>query len=181
MLGLFGNGGAIAGVVEGAKAADREASVEIHQIRYFLALSRSLNFTRAAEECHVSQPALTRAVQALEAELGGPLIHRERRTSHLTDLGKRMLPLLQRCYDSAMSAKELARAAANPESAPLRLALSRTVCLEKLMGAVASMFRAFPHAQLTLVHGGGPEVLAALKAGDADLALAGPLERDWLA
>ena len=155
------------------------ASLEIHQIRYFLALSRSLNFTRAAEECHVSQPALTRAVQALEAELGGALMVRERRTSHLTDLGKRMLPLLQRCYDSAMSAKELARAAANPAAAPLRIALSHTVNVERLMAPIAAMFRSFPLAHLTLIHGGGCELLAALKAGDADLAVAGPLARDW--
>ncbi|NDC57514.1 MAG: LysR family transcriptional regulator [Alphaproteobacteria bacterium] len=101
--------------------------MEIHQIRYFLALARSLNFTRAAEECCVGQPALTRAIQALEAELGGALICRERRTSHLTDLGQRMLPLLQASYDSAMSAKALARAVAKPDAMPLRLAVSNTV------------------------------------------------------
>lgn len=43
----------------------------MHQVRYFLAVSRTRNFTRAAEECNVSQPALTRAVKHLEAELGG--------------------------------------------------------------------------------------------------------------
>ncbi|MBY0421745.1 MAG: LysR family transcriptional regulator, partial [Parvularculaceae bacterium] len=62
--------------------------MEMQQIRYFLALSRTLNFTRAAEECNVSQPALTRAIQALEAELGGELIRREHSRSHLTELGK---------------------------------------------------------------------------------------------
>jgi len=50
----------------------------MHQIRYFLAVSRTLNFTRAAEECGVSQPSLTRAIQTLEAELGGELFKRER-------------------------------------------------------------------------------------------------------
>ena len=48
----------------------------MHQIRYFLAVSRTLNFTRAAEECSVSQPSLTRATQTLEAELGGELCSR---------------------------------------------------------------------------------------------------------
>jgi DNA-binding transcriptional LysR family regulator len=43
--------------------------MELHQIRYFLALTRSLNFTRAAETCNVTQPALTKAVQKLELEL----------------------------------------------------------------------------------------------------------------
>ena len=85
--------------------------MEMQQIRYFLTLAQTLNFTRAAEECHVTQPALTRAIQALEAELGGDLIRRERRHSHLTELGRRMLPLMQQCYDAATSAQSLARAA----------------------------------------------------------------------
>jgi DNA-binding transcriptional LysR family regulator len=40
--------------------------MEMHQVRYFLAMARSLNFTRAAEECNVTQPSLTRAIQKLE-------------------------------------------------------------------------------------------------------------------
>ncbi len=43
--------------------------MELHQIRYFLAVCGTLNFTRAAEHCHVSQPSLTRAVKKLEDEL----------------------------------------------------------------------------------------------------------------
>src|SRR5205085_1303897 len=44
--------------------------MEMHQVRYFLAVARVLNFTRAADECNVSQPSLTRAIKQLEAELG---------------------------------------------------------------------------------------------------------------
>lgn len=73
--------------------------MEMQQVRYFLAVSRTLNFTRAAEECNVTQPALTRAIKQLEDELGGELIRREGRFSHLSDLGNRMLPLLRQCYE----------------------------------------------------------------------------------
>jgi DNA-binding transcriptional LysR family regulator len=45
--------------------------MEMHQVRYFLAVAQKLNFSRAAEECNVSQPALSRGVQQLEGELGG--------------------------------------------------------------------------------------------------------------
>ena len=69
--------------------------MEMHQIRYFLAAARTLNFTRAAEECNVAQPSLTRAIQQLEQEFSGDLFRRERKLSHLTDLGQRMLPLMQ--------------------------------------------------------------------------------------
>ena len=58
--------------------------MEMHQIRYFLAVCETLNFTRAAENCYVSQPALTRAVHKLEEELGGLLLRRENSLTHLT-------------------------------------------------------------------------------------------------
>jgi DNA-binding transcriptional LysR family regulator len=49
----------------------------MHLVRYFLALCETLNFSRAAETCNVSQPDLTRAVRKLEEELGGLLLRRE--------------------------------------------------------------------------------------------------------
>jgi DNA-binding transcriptional LysR family regulator len=153
--------------------------MEMQQIRYFLSLSSALNFTRAAEECNVSQPALTRAIQALEAELGGPLIRREGRFSHLTELGKRMLPLMQRCYESAVTAKDVARAVTKNEVAPLSLAVSHSVNLELFMEPIAELFRGFPGIQLRITHGSGEDVLKRLKEGEAELAIAGPIEDNW--
>jgi len=153
--------------------------MEMQQIRYFLALSETLNFTRAAEECNVSQPALTRAIQALEAEFGGPLLRREGRFSHLTELGKRMLPLMRRCYDSAVTARDIARAVTTNEVAPLALAVSNSVNIELFMTPIAELFRGFPGIQLRISHGSGEEVLKRLKDGDAELALAGPIETNW--
>src|SRR6201993_2155410 len=98
--------------------------MEMHQVRYFLAVARTLNFTRAAEECHVAQPSLTRAIQQLEGELGGDLFRRERPHAQLTELGQRMLPLLRRCYESALGARALASSIKSGEVGALRLALS---------------------------------------------------------
>lgn len=153
--------------------------MEMQQIRYFLSLAETLNFTRAAEECNVSQPALTRAIQALEGELGGELIRREGRHSHLTELGKRMTPLLQRCYESAVTARELARAVTKNEVAPLTVAISNSVNVELFMAPVSELFRGFPGLQLRLLHGAGADILKLLKEGGADLALAGSVEDGW--
>src|SRR5262245_12530141 len=101
--------------------------MEMHQVRYFLAVARTLNFTRASEECHVSQPSLTRAIKHLEGELGADLFRRERPAAQLTELGERMLPLLQQCYDSALGARALASSIKAGDVSALRLALSRTI------------------------------------------------------
>jgi DNA-binding transcriptional LysR family regulator len=151
----------------------------MQQVRYFLALANTLNFTRAAEQCNVTQPALTRAIKGLEDELGGELIRREGRLSHLTELGQRMLPLLQQCYDSAASAKAVAKSVAAGEIASLTLAVSRTVNVELLMGALAELYRAFPSLQLKIRRGSVEQVLEQLKSGEADLAIAGPLAEAW--
>ena len=153
--------------------------MEMQQIRYFLSLARTLNFTRAAEACNVSQPSLTRSISLLEAELGGELIRRERRQSHLTELGQRMLPLLQQCYDSATSAKKLARSIKNNEIAPLSVAISRTINIALLTHALSELSRAYPGIQLKVRRGTGAEINKILKDGEAELALAGPLDEAW--
>lgn len=64
--------------------------MELQQLRYFSSVARHRNFTRAAEECRVSQPALSIQIKKLESELGGPLFHRQGRTIVLTNVGKRL-------------------------------------------------------------------------------------------
>ena len=153
--------------------------MEMQQVRYFLAVSRTLNFTRAAEECNVTQPALTRAIKQLEDELGGELIRREGRNTHLTDLGNRMQPLLQQCYDSALTAKSLAAKVKKGEVSTLSIAVSRTLDLDLFTGALGEVRRAFPRIQLRLRRGTGAEICEMLKNGEIELAVGGPLGEDW--
>ncbi|MEJ1158861.1 LysR family transcriptional regulator [Prosthecomicrobium sp. N25] len=151
----------------------------MHQIRYFLAVCRTLNFTRAAESCHVAQPSLTRAIKLLEAELGGDLFRRERNLTHLTDFGQRMLPLLRQCYDSAAAAKTLATSMRTGVSATLALGLSHTVSMALLVEPLAELTRVFPGLDLRFVRGTAPELAESLKKGDVALAIAGPLGETW--
>jgi len=64
--------------------------MELQQLRYFMAVTKHRNFTRAAESCYVSQPALSIQIKKLEDELGGPLFHRQGRKIVLTDIGHRL-------------------------------------------------------------------------------------------
>ena len=95
--------------------------MEMHQVRYFLAVADTLNFTRAAEQCHVSQPALTRAIQQLEEELGGLLLRRERKLTHLTDFGRLIEPHLRQLSADAEAAKSTAKKFLNLQEAQIRL------------------------------------------------------------
>ncbi len=153
--------------------------MEMHQVRYFLAVARHLNFTRAAEECNVAQPSLTRAVKLLEEELGGELFRRERNFTHLTGLGQRMLPMMQHCYDSAQHAKSLAQSIKSGAIAPLTIAVSEAFNLTLLVGFLSELVRTLPGLELALRRGAGAEIASLLQNGDADVAIGGPLGVNW--
>src|SRR2546429_3983985 len=123
----------------GAIKTDRGTTMEMHQVRYFLAVARILNFTRAADECNVTQPSLTRAIKQLEAELGGDLFRRERPAAQLTELGQRMNPLLKQCYEAALGARSLASSFRTGDIGALRLALSHTLDMSILIPFLAEL------------------------------------------
>jgi LysR family transcriptional regulator, hydrogen peroxide-inducible genes activator len=82
--------------------------MQIHQVRYFLALCEELNFTCAARRCGVSQPSLSNAISALERELGGALFDRKPSIA-LTGLGRMVRPYLDEIARNADHAREVAR------------------------------------------------------------------------
>jgi DNA-binding transcriptional LysR family regulator len=155
------------------------SALEMHQIRYFLAVSETLNLTKAAARCNVAQPSLTRAIKALESELGGELLRRERALSHLTELGRRMLPMLRQSYETALAAKAVAASIRQGKAAALSVAISQTVALKPFIPALRELSRAFPGLQLKLSRGSGSEVVEYLKSGAAELGIAGPLSETW--
>jgi DNA-binding transcriptional LysR family regulator len=153
--------------------------MEMHQVRYFLAVARTLNFTRAAEECNVTQPSLTRAIRQLEEELGGDLFRRERPHAQLTELGQRMQPLLQQCYDSALGARSLASSIKTGEVGSLRIALSATIETALLMPYILEIRKHFKHLDVKLMRGTATQVAEFIKSGSAELAIASSFGNTW--
>jgi DNA-binding transcriptional LysR family regulator len=145
--------------------------MEMHQVRYFLALADSLNFTRAAELCNVSQPALTRAIQQLEEELGGLLLRRERKLSHLTDFGRLVEPHLRRLFADAETAKTTARRFLTLQQAQIRLGVMCTVGPARFVSFLASFRTANPGCEMTLIEGVPARLSDLLLRGDLDLAV----------
>lgn len=153
--------------------------MEMHQVRYFLAVARTLNFTRAADECNVTQPSLTRAIKQLEGELGGDLFRRERPAAQLTELGQRMLPLLKQCYDAAVGARSLASSFRSGDIGALRLALSHTLDMAIIIPFLEELRRSFKGLEFKLMRGNAAEVAEFLKKGDAELAIAAEIGEEW--
>lgn len=153
--------------------------MEMHQVRYFLALARTLNFTRAAEDCNVSQPSLTRAIKLLETELGGELLRRERGLTHLTELGERMVPLLTQCHESAANAKAVASAMRTRQVALLRLALPHGIEASAFAPHLATLLANFPGLSLRILRGTAAETEERLRTGGAELAVVSPDIMGW--
>jgi DNA-binding transcriptional LysR family regulator len=146
--------------------------MELHQVKYFVAVSRLLNFTRAAEQCNVTQPALTKAIQKLELELGGELIHRERQLTQLTDLGKLVLPTLERLVAAAGAARSIAREYQRKDNAPLKIGLTPCVSSNLLVAPLAEVARHVPGIHVEIVEEPMPRLLELLFDGDISAALA---------
>lgn len=146
--------------------------MELYQIRYFLAVSRTLNFTQAAEVCNVTQPALTRAIRKLEEELGGDLIRRERTRTHLTQLGQAMLPMLRASFDAAAAAKAEAETFGRGTVAPLRIGLSESVPGRVLAPVLAEVKRAVPGLVLSITRADAGALSRALDCAELDFMVA---------
>ncbi len=153
--------------------------MEMHQIRYFLAVTRTLNFTRAAEECNVAQPSLTRAIKQLEAELGGDLFRRERPAAQLTELGQRMQPLLKQCFEAATGARALASSFKGGKIGTLRIAIANAVDIALLIPHLNHLKRMFSTLEFKLLRGSSKEIGEYLKTGEAELAIAVEIDHDW--
>jgi DNA-binding transcriptional LysR family regulator len=145
--------------------------VELYQIRYFLALCETLNFARAAERCNVSQPSLTRAVQKLEQELGGLLICRERRLTHLTELGELVRPMLGEVLSHSVRTVAAAKRHSSLNKTVLRLGIMPSIGPVRLAPFLIRFAAECAGVELTLVEAPLPLVNDLLLRSDLDAAV----------
>ncbi len=130
--------------------------MEMHQIRYFLAVAKELNFTRAAERCNVAQPSLTRAIKLLEEELGGPLFHRERSRTHLSELGNMVLPYLTQMYEQTQTVKQQALDFTKLKHTKLKLGVMCTIAPTQLVELIAAVQSRHEGIELQLFDASAP-------------------------
>src|SRR5215218_1649958 len=99
----------------------------LRQLEYVVAVADALGFRRAAERCHVSQPALSAQVRQVEEVLGVQLFERDQRRVLLTPAGEQLVTRARRVLVEAQDLLALARGLAEPLSGPLRLGVIPTV------------------------------------------------------
>lgn len=145
--------------------------MEMHEIKYFLAVCGTRNFTRAAELCKVTQPALSRAIANLERQVGGQLFRRERTLTHLTDLGRLLRPNFEEVVSRAEAAKRTATSFLNLERAPLRIGVMCTVGPLRFTGFLADFRRRYPDLELSLFEGNCGTLHQMLASGKLDAAI----------
>jgi DNA-binding transcriptional LysR family regulator len=143
----------------------------MHQVRYFLAVAEELNFSRAAEKCNVTQPSLSRAIQQLEGELGGPLFHRERNFTHLTDLGHMVRPHLEMVYAAAVKAKRLSQDLSQMRRVPLKLGIMSTISPTEIVDLISALKLRHAGLELRLCDANARDLRDRLLAGDLEAAI----------
>lgn len=148
-------------------------------MEYFLAVVEESSFTRAADSLHVTQPALSHQVKALEKALGGALLERMPRGVRLTPMGRAFLPHAQLAVRSARQAERAARAAAGVADGELHIATVHPLAVGVLPGIAARWRTLHPRVALILREYGSTEALEEqLERGVADLAI-GPEPTRW--
>ena len=145
--------------------------MEMHQIRYFVALAEELSFTRAALRCHVTQPALTKAIRLLEQELGGTLIRRERLNTHLTELGAVMRPYLVDIVQRAEAARIQAINLKVGAREQLRLGVMCTIAPNPLLRLVDALRNNHPDVDLELTDARAADLEQLLQSDKLDVAI----------
>lgn len=144
--------------------------MDARRLEAFQAVARHRSFTRAALELHLSQSAVSQQIAALELELGGPLFDRSQRRVRLTPAGAALLDRVDGILAGLAQARRAVAAARGAVEGDLRVSASRTVGTYLLPGPLAELGRRHPALRLRVTISNSERVVAALVAGEADVA-----------
>jgi DNA-binding transcriptional LysR family regulator len=126
--------------------------MELKHLTSFAAVADQLSFVRAANQLHISQPALTGQIQKLEEELGVQLLARNRRTVKLTEVGKIFLVEAKATLARAKQAVECAQKAIRGEVGRLKIGFVSSVALEIVPSIVSEFRKQHPEVTLDLIN-----------------------------
>ena len=147
--------------------------MEIHQLRYFCAVVRAGNFTRAAEQLGIAQPSLSQQIRALEKQVGNPLFERLGRSVRLTAHGEALrqpaLEILQQVAEAESSLANLQ----DGVRGRLRVGVVPTIMPYFVAPRIGEFLRRFPDLDLQLIENVTPNLVESLQVGDLDVVISG--------
>ena len=147
--------------------------MELHQLRYLVAVVDEGSFTAAAERAHVSQSGVSAQVAKLEQELGQRLLERGPRTLRLTAAGEAVLPIARSVLAGVARLAEVTDELSDLVRGRVRLGMIRGCSIPPFLDAVAGFRLAHPGVELALVEDDSDLLQRQVLAGDLDLALVG--------
>lgn len=124
--------------------------MELRHLRYFWAVGREQHFGRAAEQLHIEQSPLSRAIRELESDLGAQLLDRGPRGTRLTWAGQVLMEDIGRIFTAIEQARDNVRAAASGYRGTLRIALSDGIFPQRIAALLASCREEEPEVDLRL-------------------------------
>jgi DNA-binding transcriptional LysR family regulator len=143
--------------------------MDVHALRCFVEVARRRNFTRASEALHLTQPAVSRQVRALEEELGTPLLHRERRRVLPTDAGRAVLERAQGVLDAMTGIEQEVGALAALRRGRLRIGMPPIVGVAFFPPVLAEFHLAHPGIVLELREEGSRHIEALVSGRELDV------------
>jgi LysR family hydrogen peroxide-inducible transcriptional activator len=147
--------------------------MELHQLRYFLAVARFRSFTRAAEHAHVAQPSLSQQIRKLEHELGSPLFDRLGKTIRLTSLGERFQNHARRILADLEGARREVDEMLGAGHGEVSAGIIPTLAPFVLPRALSLCANSFPQIAVSIREELTDSLLHYLSEGELDLALMG--------
>jgi DNA-binding transcriptional LysR family regulator len=145
--------------------------MELHQLRYFVAVAELRHFTKAARDLRIAQPSVSRAVRVLEEELGTQLFHRMKGNVALTSAGEVLLPWARRVLADVDGAALEVRELADLRRGRLAVGATPSLATTLLPPALARFHAAFPGVELVLHEAGSRDLVGELEQGALDIAL----------
>ena len=155
--------------------------MELHQLRYFLAVARTRNFSRAAEQCYVAQPSLSQQIMKLEAELEEKLFERTKREVTLTPAGEVLRAHAERVLEEVDLARDGVRELRGLVRGRVTLGALPTVAPYFLPQRLRAFSAKFPDVEVVVHEDTTLQLAAAVLAKEIDVALVSlPVERSGL-
>lgn len=146
-----------------------DAKMDLKQLRYFVMVAEELNFSRAAEKLHISQPPLSQQIKSLEEEMGVALLMRNRREVRLTNAGEVFLRESRLLLDQFRSAVNSTVRASQSNTGSIRLGVA-TSALFSVMPTLATLMRSeFPNVDVLVTDMQSDDQVRAVALGALDI------------